>query len=163
MYMIWSTKNKPFRDCSLWYRGCYAIGWAIEGCPGKGILDNPHVSISYTIYNISICVPSLLWRKTWRPKPEMDNNPRYTLAIIPCCAFLHLLRVRQLWPARWDGRGIWGIRRIRRVWIEKKGRRRSLSRTQMETAHLASGSERSGPKSERPKRCKANDWGSMSR
>ena len=43
MYMIWSTKNKPFRDCSLWYRGCYAIGWAIEGCPGKGILDNPHI------------------------------------------------------------------------------------------------------------------------
>ena len=45
MYMIWSTKNKPFRDCSLWYRGCYAIGWAIEGCPGKGILDNPHIYI----------------------------------------------------------------------------------------------------------------------
>ena len=43
MYMIWSTKNKPFRDCSLWYRGCYAIGWAIEGCPGKGILDNPQI------------------------------------------------------------------------------------------------------------------------
>lgn len=109
-------------------------------------------SISYTIYNISICVPSLLWRKTWRPKPEMDNNPRYTLAIIPCCVFLHLLRVRQLWPARWDGRGIWGIRRIRRVWIEKKGRRRSLSRTQMETAHLASGSERSGPKFRKTKK-----------
>ena len=48
MYMIWSTKNKPFRDCSLWYRGCYAIGWAIEGCPGKGILDNPHmISIDF--------------------------------------------------------------------------------------------------------------------
>ena len=45
MYMIWSTKNKPFRDCSLWYRGCYAIGWAIEGFPGKGILDNPHISM----------------------------------------------------------------------------------------------------------------------
>ena len=41
--MIWSTKNKPFRDCSLWYPGCYAIGWAIEGCPGKRILDNPHL------------------------------------------------------------------------------------------------------------------------
>ena len=49
MYMIWSTKNKPFRDCSLWYRGCYAIGWAIEGCPGKGILDNPYIYI-YIIY-----------------------------------------------------------------------------------------------------------------
>ena len=48
MYMIWSKKNKPFRDCSLWYRGCYAIGWAIEGCPGKGILDNPHMYILYT-------------------------------------------------------------------------------------------------------------------
>ena len=45
MYMTWSTKNKPYRDCSLWYRGCYAIGWAIEGCPGKGILDNPHIYI----------------------------------------------------------------------------------------------------------------------
>ena len=45
MYMTWSTKNKPFRDCSLWYRGCYAIGWAIGGCPGKGILDNPHIYI----------------------------------------------------------------------------------------------------------------------
>ena len=45
--MIWSTKNKPFRDCSLWYRGCYAIGWAIEGCPGKGILDNPHIGFPF--------------------------------------------------------------------------------------------------------------------
>ena len=53
MYMIWSTKNKPFRDCSLWYRGCYAIGWAIEGCPGKGILDNPHI---YIITNDYKCI-----------------------------------------------------------------------------------------------------------
>ena len=56
MYMIWSTKNKPFRDCSLWYRGCYAIGWAIEGCPGKGILDNPHIYI-YIILSYSIVLP----------------------------------------------------------------------------------------------------------
>ena len=52
MYMIWSTKNKPFRDCSLWYRGCYAIGWAIEGCPGKGILDNPHITYIHTYITI---------------------------------------------------------------------------------------------------------------
>ena len=55
--MIWSTKNKPFRDCSLWYRGCYAIGWAIEGCPGKGILDNPHILY---IYIISYCIMALM-------------------------------------------------------------------------------------------------------
>ena len=56
MYMIWSTKNKPFRDCSLWYRGCYAIGWAIEGCPGKGILDNPHILCIVYIHRVIICV-----------------------------------------------------------------------------------------------------------
>ena len=54
MYMIWSTKDKPFRDCSLWYRGCYAIGWAIEGCPGKGILDNPHMYIFHTQAHVYI-------------------------------------------------------------------------------------------------------------
>ena len=59
MYMIWSTKNKPFRDCSLWYRGCYAIGWAIEGCPGKGILDNPHIYTRiYTFYHFWLMVCS---------------------------------------------------------------------------------------------------------
>ena len=41
MSMIWSTKNKPFRDCSLWYRGCYAIGWAIEGLSGKRYFGQP--------------------------------------------------------------------------------------------------------------------------
>ena len=68
MYMIWSTKNKPFRDCSLWYRGCYAIGWAIEGCPGKGILDNPHIYADLFIYlfvysqlDISDQVWDVLW------------------------------------------------------------------------------------------------------
>ena len=56
MSMIWSTKNKPFRDCSLWYRGCYAIGWAIEGCPGKGILDNPHI--------IAICIDAQITKSS---------------------------------------------------------------------------------------------------
>ena len=55
MYMIWPTKNKPFRDCSLWYRGCYAIGWAIEGCPGKGILDNPQIKpVTLDIVSINL-------------------------------------------------------------------------------------------------------------
>ena len=63
MYMTWSTKNKPYRDCSLWYRGCYAIGWAIEGCPGKGILDNPHIYTHYSGYNTN--TKRQMWSISW--------------------------------------------------------------------------------------------------
>ena len=64
MYMIWSTKNKPFRDCSLWYRGCYAIGWAIEGCPGKRILDNPHIDrciYAHIVFYCYILIYIAIW------------------------------------------------------------------------------------------------------
>ena len=89
MYMIWSTKNKPFRDCSLWYRGCYAIGWAIEGCPGKGILDNPHIFIHiytylytylYIFIHISYKNPRSFAEALWIPKrfrvPVTPGPPR---------------------------------------------------------------------------------------
>ena len=79
MYMIWSTKNKPFRDCSLWYRGCYAIGWAIEGCPGKGILDNPHIYI-YILH------------QTYATAPEFEHKHRVS-------------GLGHLQPIRWLGAG----------------------------------------------------------
>ena len=77
MYMIWSTKNKPFRDCSLWYRGCYAIGWAIEGCPGKGILDNPHIYI-YTYY-----LPNFAFSDPWHCRTMRTRRPKLARVSVP--------------------------------------------------------------------------------
>ena len=79
MYMIWSTKKNPFRDCSLWHRGCYAIGWAIEGCPGKGILDNPHIYI-YTQpwIHLYICIWIYISNKVFPSFYECDiASPLY--------------------------------------------------------------------------------------
>ena len=106
MYMIWSTKNKPFRDCSLWYRGCYAIGWAIEGCPGKGILDNPHIFLSHFEPYISEDIPiysRCSWGSqftkwdappSWRPVAFQDGSADFSER---CCWFVYLYLIDVIW------------------------------------------------------------------
>jgi hypothetical protein len=89
MNMIWSTKNKPLRDCSLWYRGCYAIGWAIEGCPGKGILDNPHIFWYYIwlkIDDLGLALFKPSYQDLWNFRHRQVETLERLKAAGLCCA-----------------------------------------------------------------------------
>ena len=41
MYIIWSTKNKPFRDCSLWYAVATRLAERLRAVREKGFWTTP--------------------------------------------------------------------------------------------------------------------------
>ena len=61
MYMIWSTKNKPFRDCSLWYPRLLRDWLSDWGLSGKRYFEQPpyiYICIIIFILNTYIYIPS---------------------------------------------------------------------------------------------------------
>ena len=62
--MIWSTKNKPFRDCSLWYAVATRLAERLRAVREKGFWTTPiyidvymHILFSIAIYCYMVLTP----------------------------------------------------------------------------------------------------------